>query len=108
MQRPLKPHRSSERIRPRGSDATPPRVLAAQREVTTAVKLTRKLADLMDGVDLSAAYVGDRLDLPVHDADMLIAEGWAEPVPVRYHRRAGDLRAQAADRPAAPRRRPRR
>jgi hypothetical protein len=44
-----------------------------------SVRLTRKLAQVIDGVDLSDASVGDRLDLPQRDAGMLIAEGWAEP-----------------------------
>lgn len=42
------------------------------------VRLTRKYADLIDGVDLSSAHVGDRIDLSRHDAEVLIAEGWAE------------------------------
>ena len=33
---------------------------------------------MIDGVDLQNAAVGDRLELPQHDADVLIAEGWAE------------------------------
>jgi hypothetical protein len=46
---------------------------------TTAVRLTRKYAEAIDGVDLSGHQVGDLLDLPVRDARMLIAEGWAAP-----------------------------
>lgn len=49
-----------------------------QREEVRAVRLTRKLADMIDGVDLARAHVGDRLELSEHDAEMLIAEGWAE------------------------------
>jgi hypothetical protein len=41
------------------------------------VRLTRKLAEAIDGVDLSRRHVGDVMDLPEHDADMLMAEGWA-------------------------------
>jgi hypothetical protein len=44
------------------------------------VKLTRKLADHLDGIDLSEYRVGDLLDLPEHDANLLIAEQWAVPV----------------------------
>jgi hypothetical protein len=40
------------------------------------VVLTRKLADSMDGVDVSAHEVGDALELPAPQADLLIAEGW--------------------------------
>ena len=58
------------------------------------VRLTRKYAEVIDGVDLSDAHVGDRLDLSPHDADVLIAEGWAER---ETRRRASDVRAIAAD-----------
>ncbi len=43
-----------------------------------SVTLIRKYADILDGVNLQSAKVGDRLDLPRRDADVLIAEGWAE------------------------------
>jgi hypothetical protein len=36
------------------------------------------LADAIDGVDLSHHRVGDLMDLSQHDADVLIAEGWAK------------------------------
>ena len=42
------------------------------------VRLTRKYAETIDGVDLSARHVGDRLPLTVQEANLLIAEGWAE------------------------------
>ena len=42
------------------------------------VRLIRKFADILDGVDLQTAKVGDRLELSPRDADVLIAEGWAE------------------------------
>jgi hypothetical protein len=45
----------------------------------TAVRLTRKYADAIDGIDLSQNKVGDLLSLPHQDARMLIAEGWATP-----------------------------
>jgi hypothetical protein len=44
-----------------------------------SVRLIRKYAEMIDGVDLEHASVGDRLELSPHDADVLIAEGWAEP-----------------------------
>jgi hypothetical protein len=44
------------------------------------VRLTRKLSDTLDGVDLSRAQVGDELDLTRVEAELVIAEGWAEPV----------------------------
>jgi hypothetical protein len=42
------------------------------------VRLTRKLAQCIDGVDLTGRQVGEILNLPVHDAHLLIAEDWAE------------------------------
>lgn len=43
------------------------------------IRLIRKLAECMDGVDVSGHRAGDLLDLPDSQADVLIAEGWAEP-----------------------------
>ena len=43
------------------------------------VKLTRKLADHLDGIDLSEYRAGDVLDLSQGDAELLIAERWAIP-----------------------------
>jgi len=48
---------------------------------TSTVRLTRKLAARLDGIDLSNRQVGDVLRLPRHDARLLVAEGWAEPAP---------------------------
>jgi hypothetical protein len=48
--------------------------------VTLRIRLTRKFAIRLNGVDLSAIKVGDVVDLPAHDAAMLILEGWAERV----------------------------
>ena len=44
------------------------------------VRLIRKLAERVNGVDLSKVHVGESLDLPSKDARILIAEGWAELV----------------------------
>ena len=41
------------------------------------LRLTRKLADAIDGVDLKPHQVGDVLDLPVAEGRLLIAEQWA-------------------------------
>lgn len=51
----------------------------AAKTAAMLVKLTRKLADRLDGVDVSAAHEGDVLDLPPREATMLIKEQWAEP-----------------------------
>ena len=50
------------------------------------VVLTRKFADVIDGIDLVGRQVGDRLPLHPREADMLIAEGWAQPVPPEQRR----------------------
>jgi hypothetical protein len=42
------------------------------------IRLTRKFADLINGIDLSKAHTGETLDLSPRDAEMLLAEGWAE------------------------------
>jgi hypothetical protein len=44
------------------------------------VRLTKKLAARLNGVDVSALHVGDLLELPDRTAYILIAEGWAERV----------------------------
>ena len=51
------------------------------------VVLTRKYAEMIDGVNLAGRYVGDRLPLSPHDARMLLAEGWAQPAPSEQRRR---------------------
>jgi hypothetical protein len=69
-----------------GHDPDEPRYTGPERRShacaveVAAVRLTRKYADSIDGIDLSQRQVGDRLPLPLRDARMLIAEGWAEPV----------------------------
>jgi hypothetical protein len=47
------------------------------------VVLVRKLAEVMDGVDLSEYRNGDIVDLPTPAARLLVAESWA--VPDRRH-----------------------
>jgi len=49
------------------------------RSTGVRVWLTRKLADCIDGVDLSGQEVGDVLELSSRDASLLLAEGHAEP-----------------------------
>jgi hypothetical protein len=44
------------------------------------IRLTRKLALRLNGLDLSAINVGDVVFLPEADAVMLLREGWAERV----------------------------
>jgi hypothetical protein len=61
------------------------------------VRLTKKLAEVIDGIDLSDRRVGDVVDLPKHDAEVLMAEGWASLVEPAFG--AGTHRADANDRP---------
>jgi len=63
------------------------------------VRLVRKLADSLDGIDVSGQREGDVLDLPAGRAALLIAEHWA--VPVQERRKASTIneRSLAADRP---------
>jgi hypothetical protein len=59
------------------------------------IRLTRKLADFLDGVDVSHRHAGDVFELPMCDAHLLIAEGWAERyIPVRQ---PGDLEHGQSD-----------
>jgi hypothetical protein len=44
------------------------------------IRLTRKLAAVLNGIDVSTLQVGDTLDLPDRAAEMMIAERWAERV----------------------------
>ena len=41
------------------------------------VRLTRKLADRLDGLDLSARTLGDVFEVAPEEGTLLIAEGWA-------------------------------
>ena len=50
------------------------------------VRIVRKLADRMDGIDLSHCRVGDLVDLAERQARIMIAEQWAV-----FARRAGDM-----------------
>ena len=43
------------------------------------IKLTRKLADYLDGIDVSKCREGAVIDLPRIEAQLLIAERWAVP-----------------------------
>jgi len=63
------------------------------------VRLVRKLADNLDGIDVSGYREGDVLDLPAGRAALLIAEQWAVPVRGRDRRKASTIseRSLAAD-----------
>jgi len=57
------------------------------------IRLTKKLAPSLNGVDLSSFNVGDIVEVPDVVARMLIAERWAEPA-------NGPTRSAAPQRPA--------
>jgi hypothetical protein len=46
---------------------------------TMHVRLVKKLADMIDGIDLRRAHIGDILTLRFEQGLLLIAEGWAVP-----------------------------
>jgi hypothetical protein len=48
--------------------------------MTIRVRLTRKFAQRINGIDLSRVRTGEELDLPAREAQLLIAEGWAAPI----------------------------
>ncbi len=61
------------------------------------IRLIKKLAEVLDGIDLSDRRVGDVMNLPKHDAEVLLAEGWASPVEPAFS--VGTRLADANDRP---------
>lgn len=73
-------------------------LFALTGRILRSVRLTRKLADSLNGFDLSRIGVGDTVELPDQTANMLIAERWAEPLTT-------GRKSQAADR-LKPSRRP--
>jgi len=44
------------------------------------IRLTKKLALVMNGVDVSSSSVGDVLDVDDEHAELMIDSGWAELV----------------------------
>lgn len=50
---------------------------APLRLTVMRVRLIRKLSQSVNGVDLSRSRVGDVVDLPQREAELLLAEGWA-------------------------------
>jgi hypothetical protein len=78
------------------------------------VRLTQKLAECIDGIDLAGHSPGQIIELPDRQAALLIAEGWATPAGREFSRarsrhREGDATGNPAntarDRRASSRRR---
>jgi hypothetical protein len=61
------------------------------------VRLIKKFAEMIDGVDLSKARVGDILTLPRREGEMLLAERWAERCEADYLAEAADLSSAIAE-----------
>lgn len=55
-----------------------------------SVRLTRKLAASLNGFNLTQIGIGDVLELPDQTANMLITEGWAEPLMKKPKDRVND------------------
>jgi hypothetical protein len=53
------------------------------------VRLTKKLANIVNGIDLSHCDEGDVIELPPRHALLLIADHWAEALPQSSHRQSG-------------------
>ena len=64
------------------------------------VRLTRKLADRVDGIDLRNRHVGQVLDVEPPEATLLVLEQWAIPER-RYADRRSQSREELRDRRAA-------
>ena len=50
---------------------------SSKRSATVRVRLIRKIAEQVDGVDVSGHAVGETFELSGQEAALLIAEGWA-------------------------------
>lgn len=61
------------------------------------VRLTRKLAEQIDGVNLAGRRVGDVINLPEREANLLLAEQWAQLVRAQHVRRRAPPETEAAD-----------
>ena len=60
------------------------------------VRLTKRFAEMINGVDLSQVQPGDVVDISPRDAGILLAEGWALPCDEK------DESARVVDMPALP------
>jgi hypothetical protein len=44
------------------------------------IRLTKRLAAMLNSIDVSALREGDIVDVPDKTAQMLVSDGWAEPI----------------------------
>ena len=56
--------------------------------VPTKIRLTQKLAQKLNGIDLSGIRAGDDIEVSQRDAEILIAEGWAVAIAEAHDREA--------------------
>ena len=56
------------------------------------VRLTRKFANVINGIDLSKAHAGETLEVSPREAEILLAEGWAEYAGTAHARDRADER----------------
>ena len=52
------------------------------------IRLTKKFANMLDGIDLTVMRVGEVVSVPVRVAQILVAEGWAVAHPIWKQHRA--------------------
>ena len=57
------------------------------------VVLIKKLAEIIDGIDIRPYHVGDLLDLPTNEARLIVAENWA------FADRRASVRCESTDLP---------
>ena len=60
------------------------------------IRLTRKFAEQIDGIDLEGYAPGDLMELPPEQARIIVAEEWAVPER-REHKVPDSPRRRAAD-----------
>jgi RNA-binding protein YlmH len=58
------------------------------------VRLTRKLAAKMQGVDVSKRKVGDVIELPDEQATLMVQAGWAERVAETERKKAAKRKSK--------------
>jgi hypothetical protein len=55
-------------------------ILVTKGQPLVRLRITRKFANVIDGIDLSHVEAGDDIRLSRRNASLLIAEGWAVPL----------------------------
>ena len=50
------------------------------------VRLTRKFAQIINGIDLSHVRAGEEIEVSPREAELLVAEGWASLIDTAHDR----------------------